>query len=144
MSIKSEGKKRGFKQHPVELKPCGWCGKIIERGIRSPAQYNKINAHKTCASFWAHYKKSEADSKLEKEHTHCQSFSCGKPLVRRDKEPIQAWAKRRFCDKSCAATHTNATERKGFNEDYRDPVALHLVHYKKGTPEFDRVAALYL
>lgn len=131
----------GRRQVPVELKPCGWCGEIIERGNKSPAQYKAVAAHKQCASFWAHHKQSEALSRL-RESAVCES--CHKTMTRRPHEQAQAWKKRRFCDKACAATFSNARQRVDYKQDNRDEKALHVVRYIPGTPEFNRIAQQYL
>jgi hypothetical protein len=45
----------------------------------------------------------------------CAWVGCEKPLMRKAGETSQNFAKRRYCDKSCAAIHGNLKRKRRFN-----------------------------
>lgn len=145
MFIKA-GDKRKSKRVEQTPKKCLWCEELIPIGVRSPAQYNKIQTHKNCVTSWAHYRMSKrlAEEIKDRGIVHCEA--CGKQLERRDNEQFQAWEKRRFCNKSCAATGKAGNRQDNFKKavEVSEQERLHVKRYIPGTPEFHAVAALYL
>lgn len=135
-------KKSGFGPHPITLKPCAFCGEIIPRNGKSPAQYYRQVVYKKCASMWAAYKTGRGKIVI-RENIPCAH--CGKIMNRRPKELIQSWNKRIYCDKSCAAIATNKSKRYAPKETPVDiEVRSGIKRYIPGSPEFNRIAAQYL
>jgi len=108
---------------------CKWCGQEI-------TSRNKSMCSKSCATSFRWHGCSKAEVGPS-EIKHCQS--CGKLLVRRNDEHAQAWHKRQSCGKSCAAKN-----RSHAPIVHKVPIFNHgCVTYVPGSPEFERIAALY-
>ena len=145
MLTKTEDKRKS-KRVEQTPKRCLWCEELIEIGMRSPAQYNKITVHKDCVTSWGHYRvpKRLAEVELDRGAVYCET--CKKPMMRRVNEHRQAWQKRRFCDKSCASTGKAGNRQDNFRKsvEITEQERLHVKRYIPGTPEFRAVAELYM
>jgi hypothetical protein len=108
---------------------CKWCGSSFEGRKKSTCS-------KSCAAAWRWYgvSKSELPPEVERTCHHCEKI-----LVRNVGEPTQAWHKRQYCDKSCAAVKRRRPPTVTVIPCYNHGC----ISYVPGSDEFKRVAALY-
>jgi hypothetical protein len=95
-----------------------------------------------CATHWQHYgkPKNEVEEVKSKECLYCNTV-----MTRKEDEHMQAWLKRKYCNKS----HASLGKDKSKGRLARTPTApIHeqkagLVHYTPGSPEFNKLAEQY-
>jgi len=132
--------KRKLPQSAYPDKICKWCGSTIVRTRQSLSEWKEITTcGGSCATYWRWNKCSKADLPPEPTHKPCKT--CGATLERKEGEHKQAWVKRLFCDKACAAKNNSGHRVKIPIASFED--RLHLKRYIPGTPEFKAIAALY-
>lgn len=123
-----------------ETKLCLWCEKPIVREFRSKLKFDQIKTHKECMVSYSHYKCAKSNiTEIPERVCPC----CSKILIRRENEPLQAWNKRTFCNKSCAATGNTSNKKPTKEIVANEEKRFNIKHYVKGTKEFEELAALY-
>lgn len=130
----------------METKECAWCGNTFSKKRHSKKEWAAVHSCSvSCASYykWNKRSRTEADLVLDLDK-NC--VCCGSTLVRRNDEHTQAWRKRKYCNKSCAAIGkvTVRSEPKVITTNSTLYTKLHVTQYIPGTIEFQRVASLYM
>lgn len=118
------------------MKLCKWC----EEPLDTP--YAKVRCHKGCSTHFQHHRKPKRLVGV-KEPFPC--YHCGKTVTRREDETLQAWSKRKYCNKTCAALAKQEyikTRTGVLVESEQERIGVR--RYIPGTPEFETIAALYL
>lgn len=122
-------------------KRCSWCEEEIPKPRKiSASEWAAKHLHKQCVVSWRHHKcaKKDIEHPPDRWCPTCQNL-----LVRREGENWQAWKKRQYCDKSCAAFGSTRIRRPVAVVVQEEQVRVGCVQYIPGSPEFQQIAALY-
>jgi hypothetical protein len=138
--------KRKLPQSSYPDKICKWCETKLVRTRQSLTEWNLITTcGKGCATNWRWYKCSKAQHEINEPPLPDKfCMACDNLLVRRENEHKQAWIKRNYCSKTCAACGKTRVKVKVPIAELSEELRVGVKRYIPGTPEFEVLAKQYL
>ena len=125
-----------------QTKPCAWCGKIMHQGRKCDSQFAPIKTCSPCCATSYRWHKCSKSETPDIPDRFCPF--CNKKLVRRVGEPLQAWKKRIFCNKSHKAFYSTKIVKPDYSHEQKAIEKAGVKIYERGSEEFNKIAALYL